>query len=406
MIYEILGLIFLILTSGFFSSAELSYVVANKLKIELRARLNSLTGKNAYYFLKNPQIFFSTILVGNNIINIAFASLITVFLSKHFGYNDTQILIISTTAIFLFGELIPKLVANEISDRLLAISVIPLRIITFLLFPFVKASSAIANIFTGRARLTEEGINRIYHRDDIAELINESAEAGEVNAEDSNILTKVIEMNDQKVAEAMTPRTDIVGIEINTSVQKAIEVFIETGYSKLPVYDGSLDNIKGIVLAYDMFKKPQNITEVIRDVPFVPETKRSLDTLNELLSENVSMAVVVDEFGGTAGIVTTEDIIEEMVGEIRDEYDTEDIVMKKLDDKTFLFSGKVEIDSINEEFQINIPEGEYETIAGYIITKIGRIPKKGEKIKIDNFTIEIMFAEKTKIDLLKLIVNN
>ncbi len=406
MIYEILGLIFLILTSGFFSSAELSYVVANKLKIELRARLNSLTGKNAYYFLKNPQIFFSTILVGNNIINIAFASLITVFLSKHFGYNDTQILIISTTAIFLFGELIPKLVANEISDRLLAISVIPLRIITFLLFPFVKASSAIANIFTGRARLTEEGINRIYHRDDIAELINESAEAGEVNAEDSNILTKVIEMNDQKVAEAMTPRTDIVGIEINTSVQKAIEVFIETGYSKLPVYDGSLDNIKGIVLAYDMFKKPQNITEVIREVPFVPETKRSLDTLNELLSENVSMAVVVDEFGGTAGIVTTEDIIEEMVGEIRDEYDTEDIVMKKLDDKTFLFSGKVEIDSINEEFQINIPEGEYETIAGYIITKIGRIPKKGEKIKIDNFTIEIMFAEKTKIDLLKLIVNN
>ncbi len=406
MTYEIIGLVFLVLASGFFSSAELAYVVSNKLKIELRARLNNLAAKNAFYYIKNPQIFFSTILVANNIINIAFASLITLFLAKHFGMSEGEILLISTFVIFLFGELMPKLAANEWADSLLSISVTPLRIITFLLYPFVKAASAIANVFTGRAKLAEEGINMIYHRDDIAELITESAEAGEVNEEDSSILTKVIEMNDQKVAETMTPRTEIVGVEINTSVEEAIDVFIESGYSKLPVYEESLDHIKGIILAYDMFKRPESIKSIIREVPFVPETKRSLDTLNELLAENASMAVVVDEFGGTAGIVTIEDIIEEMVGEIRDEYDEEDEVMKKIDAKTYLFSGKVEIDAINEEFGLNIPEGEYETIGGYVVTKLGRIPKKGEKIKIDNFLIEIMFAEKTKIDLIKLKIKN
>ncbi len=406
MIYEISGLILLVLASGFFSSSELAFVVSNKLKIELRARLNNLAAKNALYYTENPNVFFSTILVANNIINIAFASLITVFLAKYFGMNDTQILIFSTFVLFLFGELIPKLAANELADTLVSISVTPLRVITFLLYPFVKAASAIADIFTGRARLAEEGINRIYNRDDIAELITESAEAGEVNEEDSSILTKVIEMSDQKVAETMTPRTEIVGVEINTSVDEAIDVFIESGFSKLPVYKESLDHIVGIILAYDMFKRPENIKDVIREVPYVPETKRSLDTLNELLAENASMAVVVDEFGGTAGIVTIEDIIEEMVGEIRDEYDDEDEVMKKLDAKTYLFSGKVEIDAINEEFNLNIPEGEYETIGGYIVTKLGRIPKKGEKIQIDNFIIEIMYAEKTRIDLVKLRVKN
>ncbi len=402
MIYELLGLFLLVLASGFFSSAELAYVVSNKLKIEVRARMNNLSAKNALYYIHNPQIFFSTILIANNIINIAFASLITVFLASRFGLNETQILLISTFIIFLFGELMPKLAANELADVLFSISVTPIRIVTFLLYPFVKAFSAVANIFTGKAKLEEEGINRIYHREEIADLISESVEAGEVDERDSDILKNVIEMSDQKVAEAMTPRTEIVGVEINTSIDEAIDIFIESGFSKLPVYVESLDHIKGIILAYDMFKRPESIESIIREVPFIPETKRSLETLNELLSENVSMAVVVDEFGGTAGIVTIEDIIEEMVGEIRDEYDVEDEVMKKLSDNAFLFSGKVEIDAINEEFHLGIPEGEYETIAGYIITKLGRIPKKGEKISIDNFVIEILFAEKTKIDLIKL----
>ncbi len=401
MTFELIFLIALIFASAFFSSTELAYVLSNKLKIELRAQKNVLSAKNALYYVKNPQMFFSTILISNNIINTAFASIITIFLSKYFGLDNFQILLLSTTLIFFFGELLPKFFSSEAPDSLLSFAVTPLRFFTFILYPFVKFTSMVSSVFTGRTKLSEEGINRIFKREDFQSLINESAEAGFVDESNSDILNKVFELRDQKVSETMTPRTDIVGIELDATIDEALETFIESGYSKLPVYEESLDHIKGVILAYDLFKKPEDIKSIVREVPFIPETKRSLDTLNELLDAHLSMAVVVDEFGGTAGIVTLEDIIEEMIGEIRDEYDEEDEVKRKIDDKTFLFSGKVEIDTINEEFELGIPEGEYETIAGFVITSLGRIPEKGEKVVIGNFVIEVMFADKTKIELVK-----
>ncbi len=402
MTFELLFLIALLFASAFFSSTELAYVLSNKLKIELRAQKNVLSAKNAMYYVKNPQIFFSTILISNNIINTAFASIITVFLGQFFGLNNLQILLISTALIFLFGELLPKFFSNEAPDSLLSFAVTPLRFFTFILFPFVKFTSMVSTVFSDKAKLSEEGINRIFHVEDFQSLINESAQAGFVDETNSDILNKVFELREQKVSETMTPRTDIVGLEINSTIEEALETFIESGYSKLPVYEESLDHIKGVILAYDLFKKPKDIPSIVREVPFIPETKKSLDTLNELLNVHLSMAVVVDEFGGTAGIVTLEDIIEEMIGEIRDEYDEEDEVKRKIDENQFLFSGKVEVDTINEEFELNIPEGEYETIAGFIITSLGRIPEKGEKIIIGDFIVEIMFADKRKIELVKI----
>ncbi len=402
MTFELIFLIALIFASAFFSSTELAYVLSNKLKIELRAQKNVLSAKNALYYVKNPQMFFSTILISNNIINTAFASIITIFLTNYFGLDNFQILLISTAVIFFFGELLPKFFSSEAPDSLLAFAVTPLRFFTFILYPFVKFTSLVSSVFTGRTKLSEEGINRIFKREDFQSLINESTEAGFVDEANSDILNKVFELRDQKVSETMTPRTDIVGIEVDASIDEALETFIESGYSKLPVYEESLDHIKGVVLAYDLFKKPADIKSIVREVPFIPETKRSLDTLNELLDAHLSMAVVVDEFGGTAGIVTLEDIIEEMIGEIRDEYDEEDEVKRKIDENTFLFSGKVEVDTINEEFELGIPEGEYETIAGFVITSLGRIPAKGEKIVIGDFIIEVMYADKTKIELVKI----
>ena len=401
MTFELIFLIALIFASAFFSSTELAYVLSNKLKIELRAQKNVLSAKNALYYVKNPQMFFSTILISNNIINTAFASIVTIFLSEYFGLDNLQILLISTTLIFFFGELLPKFLSSEAPDSLLSFAVTPLRFFTVILFPFVKFTSMISSIFTGRTKLSEEGINRIFKREDFQSLINESTEAGFVDETNSDILNKVFELRDQKVSETMTPRTDIVGIELDSTIDEALETFIESGYSKLPVYEESLDHIKGVILAYDLFKKPEDIKSIVREVPFIPETKRSLDTLNELLDAHLSMAVVVDEFGGTAGIVTLEDIIEEMIGEIRDEYDEEDEVKRKIDENTYLFSGKVEVDTINDEFALGIPEGEYETIAGFVITSLGRIPEKGEKVVIGDFVIEVMFADKTKIELVK-----
>ncbi len=404
MTLEIIGLLFLLFLSGFFSSSELAFVVSNKIKIEISARKNNLAAKSSLYYLKNPQVFFSTILIANNIVNIAFASIITIFLFNIFQLNDIIILLISSTLILLFGELIPKYVAKEYPDRLIMLTVLPVRALTYLLYPFVKITSSISSFLINLKNAEKDSYVNTFEKDDIHSLIDESSKVGTVDEEESDIIKKIIDLGEQKIYQAMTPRTDIVGVGIDSSINDVISVFVESGYSKIPVYGESLDDIKGIVYAYDMFKLPENLTTVIREVKFVPETKKSLDMLNEFLDNHISIAIVVDEFGGTAGIITLEDIIEEMFGEIRDEYDVEEDVCKKIDDSTFIISGKVEIDYINEEFELNIPEGDYETFAGYIITKLGRIPVKNEKIKIDNFLINILHSTKTKINLAKLIV--
>jgi len=200
----------------------------------------------------------------------------------------------------------------------------------------------------------------------------------------------------------MTPRTDIVGIEINSDISEAVKLFNESGYSKILVYSENMDNIKGFIHVLDMFKFPKSITDIKRDILFVPETKKSLELLNELLDKRISIALVVDEFGGTEGIVTTEDIIEEMLGEIRDEYDEDEEICKRIENNLFIISGKFEIDRLREEYGIDIHEGEYETIAGYIITELGLIPNKKKSYQIGNFNIEIIHSSKQRIELIKL----
>jgi CBS domain containing-hemolysin-like protein len=403
MTLNILGLAALLVLSGFFSSSELAYVVANKLKIELRARKNRIAAKYAQYFINNPQTFFSTILISNNIINIAFASLITIFLADIYNFGELSILFISTILLLLFGELIPKYIAREFADSLILIASIPVRVVSILLAPVVKLTDSISLLLVRNNSLAEE-VSEIIHRDEIHSLIDEGSEAGNVDEEDSDIIKNIIDLGDQKVYEAMTPRTDIVGVSIDTQMQDVLNVFMQSGYSKLPVYEDNLDNIKGVIHVYDMFKNPQNLNEIIREVMFVPETKRTLDMLREFLDNRVSFTIIVDEFGGTEGILTVEDIIEEMFGEIRDEYDEDPDVCKKVDDNAYVLSGKIEIDFLNEEHELNIPDGDYETIAGYITTRIGRIPAKGEKVKIDNYQFVILHASKIKINLIKMFI--
>lgn len=405
MSHELIYLMILILLSGFFSSSELAYVVANKIKIELRARKNRLAAKNAQYFIEKPQHFFSTILISNNIVNIAFASLSTIFLFEVFQFGDITILIVSTTVILLFGELIPKYIARELPDRMVMIVAIPLRIISIVLYPLVKVTSSISSFLTRSANLNEENYAYLFGKDDLQSLIIESSDMGQIDQMESDIISKVFDMGEQKIYAAMTPRTDVVGVEVNSKPDEVLKIFIESGYSKLPVYEESLDNIKGFIHAYDMFQLPEDLHTILRTVNFVPDTKKSLDMLNEFLEKQVSLAIVVDEFGGTAGIVTVEDIIEEMLGEIRDEYDTEEEVCKQIDNKTFIISGKVEIDYINEQFNISLPLGDYETIAGLITARIGKIPEQG-KIYIleEKLKVLVIRADIRRVELVKLFI--
>lgn len=403
MTYEFFVLIILILLSAFFSASELAFVVANKIKIELRARKNKLAAKSAHYFIGKPRDFFSTILVSNNIVNIAFASLATVFLNEIFHYNDLTILLISSTVLLLLGELIPKFIARELPDRVVMAVSIPLRAIAFILHPLVVVLSSFSSFFTRAANMNEDNFAQLFARDDLQNLISESSNVGQIDESESDLISKVFDLGEQKIYESMTPRTDVVGIEINSTIEEAINVFIESGYSKLPVFEESLDYIKGFVHAYDMFKHPVDLQSVLRPITFVPDTKKTLEMLNEFLEKQVSIAIVVDEFGGTAGIVTVEDIIEEMLGEIHDEYDVDEHVIKKLDDSTFLISGKAEIDHINDQFDIDLPEGDYATIAGFITSHIGKIPEQGKTYTILNkFKILIIRSDIRRIELVKL----
>jgi len=405
MLNDILLLVVLLILSGFFSSSEIAFIVANKIKIELRARKGNLYARNAAYFIKNPEYFFSTILISNNVINIAFASITSLVLLTAFGLDEYEILIISTILLLLFGELIPKYLAREYADSLILIASVPLRLIYFILYPIVGTTSKISSILSRINKKEEEEILEIFDKEDIHNLLEESSQAGKVDEEQSDIIGKVIDIREQRVYEAMTPRIDIVGVEITDTCDSVLDKFIESGYSKFVVYEENLDNIKGIILMKDFFKRPTELSSIIREAVFVPETKKSLEMLNEFMANQYSIAIVVDEFGGTAGIITIEDIIEELFGEISDEYDVEEKLIRKVNNNTFLLSGKVEIDRLNEEFDFNIEEGDYETIAGYITSKLGRIPLKSETFKIDQFTIKVLKSDKTKIDLIKLVID-
>lgn len=339
--------------------------------------------------------------------NIAFASLSALILSSLFQLNEIQILSVTTILLLFFGELIPKYFAHETADNFIIISSSFLRIITVILLPIIKALTFISDKLTASVSSQKaENISHLFDKEDIKALLDEGHKAGKVLPQEKNIIEKVIDLGEQKVYEAMRPRTEIVGVEINSSIEEVHKTFIDSGFSKLIVYEDNLDNIKGVILAKDLFIIPKNINDIIREIKFYPETKKSIEVLNELLESKISIAVVVDEFGGTAGIVTMEDIIEELFGEIKDEYDVEEHICRRISQDTYLISGKVEIDHLNEKYRIGIPEGDYETIAGYIENRLGRIPKQGESFLIDNYDVIIVKATHTIIELVKLIVRN
>lgn len=406
MINDLLILIILLAISAFFSAAEIAFILSNKIKLEIKARKKNLAAQSALFFSKNPQNFFSTMLLGNNIANIAFASLSAVLLSSIFDLDEFSILIITTLILLFLGELIPKYLAREFADRFNLFASFFLRGISFILHPFVKFISWLSSKLTNTTASNEVSINSLFNRETIDTLVKESHEAGIVDKNESNIISKVLNLADQRVYEAMRPRTEIVGIELTQSIEEVIAVFIDSGYSKLPVYEESFDNIKGVIYLYDIFTSPKNVQAIVKKILFVPETKKSNELLNEFLSNQISIAIVVDEFGGTAGLVTMEDIIEELFGEIRDEYDVEENICRKIADRTYLMSGKVEVDFINEKYNLNIPTGDYETLAGYITSSLGRIPIQGENIKISHFNFLIARASNKSIEVVKLVAES
>jgi len=405
-IIEFFALAFLLFISAYFSSTEMAYITANKIKLELKSKRKNYIFNSLKYFIKKPEDFFATILLGNNLINTAFASISAIFFTRLFNLTEFEILIFSTILLLIFGEIIPKYLVTEISERYITYSVLILKPLSIILSPFVKILSRISNKIINVKNTQQENLTLLYDKDDIMSLIEESHQAGEVKKQERNIIQRALDLSEQKIYECMRPRTDIVGIEINSNINDLKSLFLDSGYSKLIVFEENLDNIKGFVLLKDMFKNPSEISEILRDIKYFPETKKSIEVLNDLIENKISIGVVVDEFGGTAGIVTVEDILEELFGEIKDEFDEEEVICRRISKGNFLVSGKVEVDHFNEKYDLDLPSGDYETIAGFIEFHSGRIPKVGETIKIDKFNFIIVKATQTKIELVKIIVLN
>jgi len=420
---ELLLIILTIILSGFFSGSEIAFVSANRLKLEIESRKTSWTGRVVNYFVRNPETFLTTTLVGNNIANVVYATLMTIFLVAPVTHvyqswmgtvpSSALLLVIQTViasvVIMLFGEILPKAIFRIHADWWMKVIAIPQQICNWIFRPLIFLADKSSDFIIKLINPEIDRSGRVFRRQDVELIFQELRDTGgqDLDKEDSEILHNVLELSNKRVKESMIPRTDIVAVEKNTSIDETLKLFISSGFSKLPVYQESIDDIIGVIFAYDLFSNPTNLTEIMRPIKLVPSSQKSKDLLSEFRKSNISVAIVIDEYGGTAGMVTIEDLLEEVVGDIQDEYDTEDHFVKKLSNNTYILSGGFEIEDLLQEYpEIKLPaeSSEYETVAGYIINALGRIPKVNEELLIDGNKVIISKATPSRIEAVKLVI--
>lgn len=405
--------------SAFFSGSEIAFVAANRLRVEVAARRGGRVGRLVSGFLEHPASFLTTTLVGNNVALVVYSTLIAFYLNPplehlwgHAIASETGLAvavlitqtIIAALIVLLVGEILPKSIMRELANQMVFALAIPLRVTYYLLLPLVKLAGWTA---TGLVRLLRADAVTFsqFMRRDFEIIIQEGKETGEldIDEEGSALLSNVFALSTIRVKESMVPRTDVVAIEEGTSLEVLRQRFIETGHSKLPVYRENIDDIVGVAFAYDLFQQPASLEAMMHPAKFAPESKLSKDLLQDFLETGTSIAIVIDEYGGTAGLVTREDLLEELFGDIQDEFDTDDAVLRRVGDGVFVVSGRVHIDELAERFDVYLPEGEYETVAGYLLERLGSIPASKEEYTFDGYRFVVLQATSNCIDLLRIV---
>lgn len=408
-------LLFFLALSAIFSGTEIAFISSNKLKIELNKETGSLSNRILAEFSDNSTRFITSLLIGNNIALVFFSIYMSQLLSADlFIFEDnspTLILIqtvITTAIVLVFGEFLPKAIFRIAPYSFLLALALPMKYLIFNpLKPFASFFSflsgwLIKKLYKGDFDETNEEFSTVDLEFYIKEIAATQASKNEEDDINSEIFEKALYLKETKVRECMVPRTEIQAVEIDESIEELKAMFIETKHSRLLVYEETIDNILGYVHHIDIIKKPASIRDILYTIPAVPGTMNARNLLNTFTKENKNIALVVDEYGGTAGVVTLEDLIEEIFGEIEDEHDEDEFIQKRISDDEYVFSGRLEIDYINEKYHLNIPEGEYETIAGYVIVNHEDIPEPNETVHIDNFEITILSAEDNRLETLKI----
>ena len=401
--------------SAFFSGMEISYVSANKLRFELDKKDKSLTSKILDVFFHNPNQFISTMLVGNNIALVVYGLQMAILLEPWIAqFVDQEALIvliqsiISTILILFTGEFIPKTIFKIDPNFFLRLFALPLYLIYILLYPISKFSSLLSFLIlriAGVKNLKDSGVYTL-GKVDLDYFIQQSIEDAPQDSEmdtEVKIFQNALEFSNVKVRDCIVPRTEIVACDKEVSTDELRSRFIETGLSKILIYDENIDNIIGYIHSSELFKHPDNWLEQLCKVSIVPETMAANKLMRVLMQEKKSLAVVVDEFGGTSGIVTLEDLVEEIFGEIEDEHDMKREVARKVSENEYLLSCRMEIDTLNEMFGLDLPESDdYVTIAGLILHYYQKFPKLNESIEYGKYTFKIVKATATKIELVRM----
>ncbi|MFZ2285588.1 MAG: hemolysin family protein [Bacteroidales bacterium] len=408
---------FAILLAAFFSAMELSFIASNKLRIELDRKQGQFGSRIISIYTGNPGLYLSTMLIGVNVATVVFsmlaADLLEIWLINHI-YSEAVIFVIQTVIttliILVFADFLPKSVVRLSPNFFLKIFAVPVAIFYYLFYPVSKFTLWLANslmrIFFGIKPERREQENKIFTRIDLDHFVNDLVETKEEKEEENSnlkIFQNALDFSSVKARECMVPRTEIVALPLDSTPDELRQQFIESGHSKILLYRDNIDNMAGYYELKDILHGPTDVVAGMRKLPVVPETMTANKVLRLLSDAKKSIALVVDEFGGTSGVITIEDVLEQIVGDIEDEHDTSDLIEKKISEKEYILSGRLDIDYLNEEYDFNLPESDdYSTLAGLILFAHGNIPRQQETIRVGRNLFTVLRGSTTKVELLRL----
>lgn len=409
----ILWIAFTLLFIGFFSGLEIAFISVSRLSVELKKKQGLSSGIILSKFMETPSRFLGVCLIGVNvclvIYGLLFSELMRTSLWNPLKLENEYVkllfdTLISSIVVLVIGEFLPKAIFRAKNDSLLNFFSTVAKFFYNILNPISSLFVTIAEnilkfLFNVRIKDKGEPFSKVDLEHFYQQTREQDADSQELNTE---LFENALSLPSVKVRQCLVPRTEIEALDINTTIEEALKHFIETKLSKIVVYEGNIDNIQGYIHQLDFFKKPHDLRSILLPIPVVPETMSATDLMNKFNKERKSIAWVVDEFGGTAGIITMEDLLEEIFGEIEDEYDTEEFVEKQISENEFIFSGRLELDYLNEKYELDFPETESETLSGYIIDQHETIPRAKERIIIDKYEFDVLNVSDTRIEMVKL----
>lgn len=404
--------------SAFFSGMEIAFVSSNRMLAEMDREGNGIAKKIISKFYNHPNGFVSTMLVGNNIVLVVYGILVarlfdsTIFSSLDDGMKVTADTLLSTLVILFTGEFLPKILFKNNANRLLSVFSVPAYLFYILLWPISRFSTLLSKCLLRivgihmEAEADDEGFSKV-DLDYLVQSSIENAHSDEEINEEVKIFQNALDFSDCKVRDCMVPRTEVNAVDVNDcTVDELMQKFVESGNSKIIVYEGDIDHIIGYIHSSEMFRNRDNWRQCVCKMPFVPETMAAQKLMHIFLQQKKSLGVVIDEFGGTSGIVSLEDIVEEIFGDIEDEHDSTKYIATQVGDNEYMLSARLEIDKVNELFDLGLPESDdYMTVGGYILHEYQSFPKLNEVITIGRYEFRIIKSTMTKIELVKLKVN-